>query len=246
MMTKHYVWESPIFGWIVRYADFFSAGNGYEDLEEKLKERIAEGYSVVIFPEGTRSADLSIQRFHKGAFYLADLLKLDILPMLIYGTGQISSKRQAFYIKHGTMAVRTMQRIEYGDKSFGTTYQEQAKMYRKWYREQYRLYAAEWSRTTDAYFKEAIIKNYIYKGPSLEWYMRIKCRLDGYYDLWDRLIPRNATITDIGCGYGQMSFMLALLSADRCVLGIDYDSEKIDQCNHSFLCKNGNVKFLCR
>lgn len=245
MMTKHYVWESPLFGWIVRYADFFSAGNGYEDLEEKLKERIAEGYSVMIFPEGTRSADLSIQRFHKGAFYLADLLKLDILPMLIYGTGQISSKRQAFYIKRGTMAVRTMQRIEYGDKSFGSTYQEQAKMFRKWYKEQYTLYAAEWSRTTDAYFKEAIIKNYIYKGPTLEWYMRIKCRIDGYYDLWDRLIPRNATITDIGCGYGQMSFMLALFSADRHVLGIDYDSDKIDQCNHSFLCKNGNVEFLC-
>ena len=112
MMTKHYVWQSPIFGWIVRYADFFSAGNGYENLEEKLKERVAEGYSVMVFPEGTRSADCSIQRFHKGAFYLADLLKLDILPMLIYGTGNISSKRQAFYIKRGTIAVRTCQRIE--------------------------------------------------------------------------------------------------------------------------------------
>ena len=245
MMTKHYVWQSPIFGWIVRYADFFSAGNGYENLEEKLKERVAEGYSVMVFPEGTRSADCSIQRFHKGAFYLADLLKLDILPMLIYGTGNISSKRQAFYIKRGTIAVRTCQRIEYGDKSFGSTYQEQAKMFRKWYIEQYRRYCEKWSRTTDAYFKDALIKNYIYKGPTLEWYMRIKCRMDGYYDIWDRLIPRDATITDMGCGYGQMSFMLALLSADRTVLGIDYDSEKIDQCNHSFLSKNKNIKFLC-
>ena len=245
MMTKHYVWQSPIFGWIVRYADFFSAGNGYENLEEKLKERVAEGYSVMVFPEGTRSADCSIQRFHKGAFYLADLLKLDILPMLIYGTGNISSKRQAFYIKQGTMAVRTCQRIEYGDKSFGTTYQEQAKMFRKWYKEQYRQYSAEWSRTTDDYFKEAIIKNYIYKGPMLEWYMRKKCHLDGYYNKLDRLIPRNATITDLGCRYGQVSFMLALLSADRMVLGVDNDVEKIELCNHSFLCKNGNVKFLC-
>lgn len=245
MMTKHYVWQSPIFGWIVRYADFFSAGNGYENLEEKLKERVAEGYSVMVFPEGTRSADCSIQRFHKGAFYLADLLKLDILPMLIYGTGNISSKRQAFYIKQGTMAVRTCQRIEYGDKSFGTTYQEQAKMFRKWYKERYIQYSAEWSRTTDDYFKEAIIKNYIYKGPMLEWYMRKKCHLDGYYNKLDRLIPRNATITDLGCRYGQVSFMLALLSADRMVLGVDNDVEKIELCNHSFLCKNGNVKFLC-
>ena len=245
MMTKHYVWQSPIFGWIVRYADFFSAGNGYENLEEQLKERVAEGYSIMVFPEGTRSADCSIQRFHKGAFYLADLLKLDILPMLIYGTGQVLSKGQAFRIKKGTMAVRAMKRIEYGDKSFGITYQEQAKMYRKWYKEQYRLYYQEWSNTKDTYFKGVLINNYIYKGPMLEWYMRIKCRLDGYYDLWDRLIPRNASIVDIGCGYGQMSFMLALLSAERNVLGIDYDNDKIDFCNNSFLCKNRNIKFLC-
>lgn len=245
MMTKHYVWKSPIFGWIVRYADFFSEGNGYEGLEEKLKERVAEGYSIMVFPEGTRSADCSIQRFHKGAFYLANMLKLDILPMLIYGTGQILSKSQPLYIKNGTIAVRTMQRIEYRDKSFGATYQEQSKMYRKWYKEQYQLYVDEWSNTNDAYFKDAIIKNYIYKGASLEWQMRKKSRLDGYYDSWDKLIPRDATITEIGCGYGQLSFMLALLSPKRTVIGIDTDSEKIELCNHSFLCKNGNVRFVC-
>jgi SAM-dependent methyltransferase len=75
--------------------------------------------------------------------------------------------------------------------------------------------------------------------------MRKKCRLDGYYDSWDKIIPRDATITEIGCGYGQLSFMLALLSPKRTVIGIDTDSEKIELCNHSFLCKNGNVRFVC-
>lgn len=245
MVTNSWVWNSPFFGRIVRYADFHHSSDGYEALAERLKERIAEGYSVVVFPEGTRSADCSILRFHKGAFYLAQLLKLDILPMIIYGAGQISAKKQGFYIKSGIVATKTMQRIKYGDTCFGNTYQEQSKNIRKWYVEQYKQFNNELGRTNNSYFRDALIKNYIYKGPVLEWYMRIKCRIDGYYDLWDRIVPRNAKIVDIGCGYGQMAFMLGLLSPDREVIGIDYDCNKIELASKSFLCKRTNVRFEC-
>lgn len=245
MVTNSWVWNSPFFGWIVKYADFHHSADGYEALAERLSERVKEGYSVVVFPEGTRSADCSIQRFHKGAFYLAQLLKLDILPMVIYGAGQISAKKQGFYIKSGIVATRTMARVKYGDESFGSTYQEQSKSFRRWYIEQYRLFSDKLGRTSNAYFRRALITNYLYKGPMLEWYMRVKCRIDGYYDLWDRLIPRDATITDVGCGYGQMAFMLGLLAPERKILGIDYDSDKIAIANHSFLAKRDNVRFEC-
>ncbi len=244
MVTNSWVWNSPFFGWIVKYADFHHSADGYDSLAEKLRERVAEGYSVVIFPEGTRSVDCSIQRFHKGAFYLAQLLKLDIVPMMIYGAGQISAKTQGFYIKRGVVVTKTMKRVEHGDTSFGETYQEQAKNYRKWYIEQYRELNDKYGRTSNPYFRDALIKNYIYKTPVLEWYMRVKCRLDGYYNLWDRLLPRDAKITDVGCGYGQLSLMLGLLSPEREILGIDYDKNKIDLAEHSFLAKRTNVKFL--
>ncbi len=243
MVTKGWVWNSPFFGWIVKYADFYQIGDGYELLAERLQQRVAEGYSVVVFPEGTRSLDCSIQRFHRGAFYLAHSLKLDILPILIYGAGQISSKSQGFYIKKGFVVAKTMKRLPYGDTSMGQTHQEQSRVYRRWFVEQFRDMNDKYGRAFNPYFRDALIKNYIYKGPVLEWYMRVKCRMEGYYDAWDRIVPRDATVTDVGCGYGQMSFMLAQLSPERTVLGIDYDADKIEVARHSFLCGR-NVSFL--
>ncbi len=245
MLTNSWVWNSPFFGWIVKYADFYHTADSYEVLADRLKERVDEGYSVVVFPEGTRSADCSIQRFHKGAFYIAQLLKLDILPVIIYGAGHVSAKKQGFYIKKGVIATKTLPRVVNGDESFGTTYQEQAKNFRKYFIEQYKMINEELGRTSNAYFRNAIVKNYIYKGPVLEWYMRVKCHIDGYYDFWDKLIPRDAVITDVGCGYGQMSFMLGLLSPERKVIGIDYDNDKIELAKHSFLSKKTDVTFRC-
>jgi 2-polyprenyl-3-methyl-5-hydroxy-6-metoxy-1,4-benzoquinol methylase len=172
-------------------------------------------------------------------------LKLDILPILIYGAGQISAKKQAFYIKSGIVATKTMQRVKHGDTSFGDTYQEQSKKIRQWYVEQYTMFNNELGRASNAYFRDAITKNYIYKGSSLEREIRNRCHIDGYYGLWDRLIPRRARIVDIGCGYGQQSFMLGLLSPERTILGIDSDMSKVEVAQHSFLCKKTNVKFIC-
>ncbi len=244
MITKDWVWNSPYFGRIIRFAGFHNASEGSEKLAEKLKPMIEDGYSVVIFPEGTRSVDFSIQRFHKGAFYLSKLLKLDILPVVLYGTGHISSKKQRMNAKYVHMVVRIMSRIVYKENS-AESYQEQSKNVRKWYVEQYKLMNDKYSRTDNCYFRQALFVNYIYKGPVLEWYIKIKTRIDGYYNLWDRLVPRAGFITDVGCGYGQLSIMLGLLSPDREVLGIDYDEEKIEIVNNSFQCKNNaNINFI--
>lgn len=244
MVTNHWVWNSPFFGRIVRYVDFQNIDAGYDALVDALQKQVEAGYSVVVFPEGTRSADNTVQRFHKGAFYLAEKLNLDIVPIVLYGTGQISSKKQPFYIKNGVIVANIFKRICAANTSFGSTYQEKTKCYRRWFVEEYARINDMYGRSGNAYFRDMLIKNYIYKGPVLEWYMRIKCRIDGYYDLWDRLIPRNASVVDVGCGYGQMCFMLGTLAPQRNVLGIDYDSDKIELAKHSFLC-NSRITFEC-
>lgn len=242
MVTKGWVWRSPIFGRIVQYAGFYTIEEGYEKLIGSLSPLVKEGYSVVVFPEGTRSEDCEIKRFHKGAFYLAEKLQLDIIPLVIYGTGLISSKRQPFYIKKGEIIAKAILNSTETEELKDATYQEKAKYYRKLFLYEYGILKEQYNRATNNYYKKLLIKNYIYKGPVLEWYMRIKCKMDGYYNFWDRKLPREAKIVDIGCGYGQLCFMLGLLSPKREIIGIDYDSNKIELANNSFLA-NEKIRF---
>ena len=66
-----------------------------EQKMDKIADRMKHGYSLIIFPEGTRSEDGEIGRFHKGAFYLAEKLDADILPIMIHGTNYTLTKKDA-------------------------------------------------------------------------------------------------------------------------------------------------------
>ncbi len=242
MVTNDWVWNSPFFGKIVRYLGFFNVKNGYEIIVDSLQKKVNEGYSIVIFPEGTRSIDCELKRFHKGAFYLSEKLNLDIIPVLIYGSGLLSSKSQCFYLKNGVLATKILGRIPPKQQEYGIAYQDRCKSISKYFRQEYQQLYEQLNRVDNAYFREAIVKNYMYKGPVLEWYMRVKLRFERWYDAYDSLLPRSGNIVDLGCGYGAMTYMLSMLSSKRNILGIDYDEEKIAVANNAFL-KNDKVSF---
>lgn len=63
---------------------------------EEARASLAEGYSVVVFPEGSRSADGEVKRFRKGAFELAHQTGTPILPVAMDGAQGILSKRAFF------------------------------------------------------------------------------------------------------------------------------------------------------
>jgi len=240
MVTNSWVWHSPLFGRIVRYADFYHAADGYENLADTLRPLVAEGYSVAVFPEGTRSADCCIGRFRKGAFLLAERLGLDILPVAMYGNGMVAPRGQQYLLRKGVLAMSVGRRIA----PDGTDYRLRAKEVKAWTCERCDELRERYGRADNPYFYDALIKNYIYKGPVLEWYMRVKVRMEGCYDRFDRLLPREGTIVDIGCGYGPLTFMLAMLSDRRRMIGIDYDEEKILTARRSMLAGD-RVRFEC-
>jgi 1-acyl-sn-glycerol-3-phosphate acyltransferase len=239
LLTSDWVWNSPIFGAVVRMADYYPASGGAETGLEVLKERVQEGYSIVVFPEGTRSEDDTIHRFHKGAFFLAEHLGLDIVPVLIHGTGATMAKG-SFYLNDGRMTVKILPRIRQDDPAFGDAYAARTKLVGRYFRQQYETLRQELE--TPDYYRNRVISNYLYKGPVLEWYARIKIGLENNYRLFDSLLPRKGHILDVGCGYGFMTNMLALTSKERTLTGIDYDRDKILVAQNGFL-GTKNVSF---
>ena len=55
-------------------------------------DQIRSGNSIVVFPEGTRSSDGSLQDLKTGPFYLAEMARVPIVPVGIRGTGRALAK----------------------------------------------------------------------------------------------------------------------------------------------------------
>jgi len=127
------------------------------------------------------------------------------------------------------------------DTSFGNNYSEKTKQVSRYFKTEYEKLRQQLEQPT--YFKERLTYNYIYKGPVLEWYMRVKIKLDQYYKQFNELLPKQGKILDIGCGYGFMSYMLQFTNPQRQLLGVDYDEEKIATANHCFS-RNENINFV--
>lgn len=239
IMTNNWVWNSPIFGSVIRFADFYPSKSGVEQGLEHLRTLTEQGYSIVVFPEGTRSTTGAIGRFKKGAFYLAEQLQLDILPVIFHGTGECIRKKD--FLVHGTtVTMQFLERISPKDMEWGKGYSARSKSISRHFKKLYTQLKTR--QETPAFFHNQLVKNYIYKGPILEWYTRIKVGLEHNYQLFHHLIPYKARITDIGCGYGMMSNMLHLLSSDREILGLDYDQEKIQVAQQGYL-QSSKVRF---
>lgn len=236
MMVKDWVYNSPFFGFVIRKAGYLYSEDDNESNLKKAKELVEQGYSIIIFPEGSRSEDNKLKRFKKGAFLLAQELKLDITPVIIHGLSDILSKGD-FIIKKGKITLKVLDRILFTDDSWGTSYQERTKSISKHFKSSYKELREE---TEDAdYLFPNILRNYIFKGPTLEWYFRVKWRFEKKnFEYYDDIIENRKTIIDVGCGYGYLSYFLQYRDEGRTITGIDYDEEKIEVANNSYNLKN--------
>ena len=134
VLTNDWVWNSPFFGKVLQNAEYYPVSMGIDSMLPKLKELVERGYSIAVYPEGTRSKDCHIGRFHKGAFHIASALKLDILPFVEYGAGQVLPKGGK-YLRKGDIRLQINKRIPYEEYTQYGTSQEIASRFRKYYRE---------------------------------------------------------------------------------------------------------------
>lgn len=70
----------------------FERHEGARDSLDRLKEALSRGWSVLIFPEGTRSTTGDMQAFKKGAAFLAVDTRTAALPVWIEGARDLMPK----------------------------------------------------------------------------------------------------------------------------------------------------------
>lgn len=212
-LVNDWVYHSPIFGKAVQQADFYPVSEGIEKSMEILPERIAEGYSLMAFPEGSRSIGNKIRRFHKGAFYLAEKMKLDIIPILIHGNSEVNPKG-SFIFYDGSVTVKILPRISFGDSSFGKSYSQQGKLIGNYFRKEFESLRKEIEHPE--YFHPFVLREYRYKGQSLYHEVKydLKVRANAYYQvLWQT--NKKYKIVHFSEDFGQLDFLLTLDSQDR-------------------------------
>jgi long-chain acyl-CoA synthetase len=75
-------------------------------------EALDRGFNVLLFPEGTRSAEGALARFRPGIGLLARQSGVAVLPVAIRGLGELKSRRRGWF-RSGTIEVRVGQPIRF-------------------------------------------------------------------------------------------------------------------------------------
>lgn len=241
-LVNDWVYNSPVFGKAVQRADFYPVSSGIENSLEPLKKKIKQGYSLMAFPEGTRSESNKIRRFHKGAFFLANEFNLDILPVLIHGNNEVNPKGSPI-IKDGSITVEILPRINADDNSYGENHTQQAKQIGAYFKNEFIKLREKIEGPR--YFHRIILEEYRYKGDLL--YRNVKKDLkentENYFEIIRR-VSKNGIIAHISEDSGQLDFLLALDGPDRKILNFIEDSETQTILQNSYITqKYGRLHF---
>lgn len=234
--------RSPFFGRAMRMVGAHPASENQPESLEKLRKKIKQGYSIIIFPEGTRSMTTEIQRFHKGACYLADALKLDIVPVLVHGNAHALPKYDNM-LKPGPITMKYLPRIRYDDATFGTGYADRTKKIARYFRNEFRKLRDE--RESGDYFYRKVRFNYVYKPAHIQ--REVKATFTANSERYHRLLrflPLRGRFLHLGSGYGVLDFLLVYDSAARQVTAWDAVEEKVLAAQHTFTANRYHIRFV--
>ncbi len=223
LVTNKWVWNNPLYAALIHRAEFVPADDGMEDALPKLRELASRGYSIMIFPEGSRSEDCSIGRFHRGAFHVAQELGLDILPVFLHGVGHVLPKTD-FMLRPGKIYVEVGRRVSADDTRYGSTSRERTSGFRKFYREHYAQIRRE--REDAQYWLPLVRSQYLYKGSEVE--SRAKRSLSDLGKLRQTVdsLPSGCTAVVMdGSSQGEVAFLMALTHPDTEVFAYERDAE---------------------
>lgn len=243
-LVNDWVYKSPIFGILARVLGFYPVSNGVDDSVDHLKEKVRQGYSLVVFPEGKRSFTNKVGRFHKGAFFLQEQLQLDILPIYLHGNAEVMPKND-FIIYDGSLTVKVGERIPYDDQRFGKTSRERLKKISTYFKSEFLKFRN--TIETEDYFKDILFSNYLFKEKEVQ--VAVKTDFEKNKNIYCDLnmqLAMQCKILHLGNDVGQIDILLVARSLEREITSLVLNDKNYTIANNSLTLQNRNVKFLKR
>lgn len=241
-LVNDWVYQSPVFGKMVRALGFYPVSQGIENGLDRLREKVNQGYSLMVFPESERSYTSEIKRFHKGAFYLAEQFGLDILPLYIHGNTDVLPKGD-FIIYDGSITVKVGDRIRKDDPGFGNSYPERTKKINAFFREKFDALRTELE--DENYFRKKLLLSFLYKDNEVvnEVKKDFEANKPVYAEL-NRHIPKDAVILHVADDFGQQDVLLTLQQPARTVFSLIRDDEKRSVAEQNYLVKERKIRYI--
>ncbi len=112
-MAKEELFSNPFFGWILRLVNCFPLrrkGAALAAIREAIS-RVNRGGGLLIFPEGTRSADGKLGSGQEGVGFLAGKLNVPVIPAFVKGSLEAMPKG-AVFIRPVRISVRFGKQIQ--------------------------------------------------------------------------------------------------------------------------------------
>ncbi|MDM1549030.1 MMPL family transporter [Empedobacter falsenii] len=240
-LVNDWVYKSPIFGRAVKMAGFYPVSNGVENNIKEIKTRIGNEFSLMIFPEGTRSRTNNINRFHKGAFYLAEKLQLDILPIYIHGNSEIIPKGE-FLIFDGHIYSIIGKRIAWNDENCGLNYSERTKKISKKFKANFQEIRNQYE--DENYWKQKLFLSFLYKESEIIQAVKKDFSLNKFvYHQLNNAFIKDEKVVHFSNDFGQIDFLLLMQQANRKIITFVKEEEKREIAATNYITKIRSLEY---
>lgn len=241
-LVNDWVYNSPVFGKAIQLAGFYPVSEGVDKSIDPLEKKVKEGFSLMVFPEGTRSDTNEVQRFHKGAFFLAERLQLDIIPVYVHGNAEVLPKGDHI-IYDGHIITTIGKRIKQNDIKYGATYSERTKKISKYFKAEFAVIRKELEG--EEYFRNKLHLAYLYKEKDVrqEVYKDFELHKMHYFELNDHLSV-NESIMHWANDYGQIDFLITLQQSKRKVYTFIREKYRRQVAETSYLIHKRRIVYL--
>ena len=127
-LFRHFKWVSkvenfrvPFIGWNMHLNRYIPLRRGDRSsvlrMLRECQQALAEGSSVMMFPEGTRSPSGKLRNFKAGAFEIALKSRVPVHPIVLHGTSDALPKRGFILQGRHPISIRVLDRIPYEEFS---------------------------------------------------------------------------------------------------------------------------------